>query len=105
MREVIVGFRREAKRSLDTLLLLGEGAGHSEFVKTVQEALLKLYPGSGPGPSVRLWEQGDPLHVAARGAAEFAKRAQASPPNCRKPARCFENREIDNSQGGLSDEL
>jgi hypothetical protein len=106
MREVIVGVGREAKRPLDTLLLLGEGAGmpeHPEFVKTVQEALLKLYPGTGP--SVRLWERGDPLYVAARGAAEFAKRAQASPPICREPARCFENREIENSQGVLSDEL
>ena len=100
MREVIVGVGREAKRPLDTLLLLGEGAGlpgHPEFVKTVQEALLKLYPRSGPS-IIRLWGRGDPLYVAARGAAEFAKRAQASPPNCREPARCFENRETDNSQ-------
>jgi hypothetical protein len=105
MREVIVGVGREAKRPLDTLLLLGEGAGHPEFVKTVQEALLKLYPGSGPGPSVRLWGQGDPLYVAARGAAEFAKRAQASPPNCREPARCFENREVGGGQRGLGEVL
>jgi hypothetical protein len=39
------------------------------------------------------------------GAAEFAKSAQASPPNFREPALCFENREIDNSQEVLSHEL
>lgn len=103
VKEAIVGVGWEAKRPLDTLLLLGEGVGHPEFVKTVQEALLKLYQGSGP--NIRSWGLGESLYVAARGAAEFAKRAQASPPNCREPARCFENREIDSSQSVLSDEL
>lgn len=94
---------RETERPLDTLLLLGEGAGQPEFARTVQEALLKLNLGSGV--KIRLSRQGDPLYIAARGAAEFAKRAQSSPPNCREPARCFEDREIEDSQEALSDEL
>lgn len=103
MLETIVSVGRKATRPLDTLLLSGEGAEHPEFVKTVQKALLKLY--SGSEPSVGLWTRRDPLYIAARGAAEFAKRTQASPRNCREPARCFENRGIDNNQGVLSDEL
>ncbi|KUJ23582.1 uncharacterized protein LY89DRAFT_714003 [Mollisia scopiformis] len=42
IRDVIVGFGQMAKWPLNTPLLLGEGAGHSEFVKIVQDALFKL---------------------------------------------------------------
>lgn len=69
----IVSVGREAKAPLDTLLLLGEGAAHTTFVKTLDEAWEKLYPGNGP--SVKFLRGEDPLYAAARGAAEFAKRA------------------------------
>ena len=35
MQEVVVGVGEEATKPLDTLLLLGEGTGHLEFVRTV----------------------------------------------------------------------
>ncbi|TVY94428.1 hypothetical protein LAWI1_G000759 [Lachnellula willkommii] len=106
LREVIVDVGQETERPLDTLLLLGEGAGLPEFARTVQDALTRLLElNIGSEVNIRLSRQGDPLYIAARGAADFAKRAQSSPPNCREPARCFKDREIDDSQEALSDEL
>ena len=52
--EVIVNVGLAAKRPLDTLLRLGQ-AGHPGFVKTMQEPLLRLYPGRGPREKVWGW--------------------------------------------------
>lgn len=112
--DVIIEIGRASLRPLTTLLLLGEDAENADFVRTVQEALRELLPeasaeevaamvlGSGEreadsdggvvgerisGSSKIL----DPLYLAARGAAEFAKRAQEAPAGCIEPARCAKN--------------
>ena len=99
-------------RPLTTLLLLGEDAENPDFIRTVQEALRKLLSessaeevpamvrvlgerkvdgdGEQTGDSRR--EAVDPLYLAVRGAAEFAKRAQEAPAGCMEPKRCAKNR-------------
>jgi len=96
IRESIVTVGRTAQRPLNTVVLLGEDGDNPHFIEVVQEVLLELdLVGHGMRVSnqrMRERAAADPLYIAARGAAEFAKRAQASPPNCREPPHCAENR-------------
>jgi hypothetical protein len=101
IRESIVAVGRAAQRPLDTVLLLGEEGDNPRFLEVIREALLELdlkassvYPYNTEGTVTRAAR--DPLYIAARGAAEFAKRTQASPPNCREPPRCAGNRDPQN---------
>jgi hypothetical protein len=96
VKDSIVSVGRVAYRPLTDLLLLGEDADNVEFNKVVEEALWELIP-NNPGririPSEeRSSDTLDPLYVAARGAAEFAKRAQEAPASCVEPPHCAENR-------------
>ena len=60
------------KRRIEKVLLLGESALDETFLEVVKDAMYKL---QGDLPKIYM---DNPLHVAARGAAEFAKRAQES---------------------------
>ena len=122
--DVIIEIGRASLRPLNTLLLLGEDAENPDFVRTVQEALRELLPeasaeevaamvlvsgerkADSDGELVDEQTGGssellDPLYLAARGAAEFAKRAQEAPAGCREPARCAKNRFPAGTEGRL----
>ena len=122
--DVIIEVGRASLRPLTTLLLLGEDAGNPDFTRTVHEALRELLPeasaeevaamvlvsgerkaesdgevvGEHIGGSSQMR---DPLYLAARGAAEFAKRALEAPAGCREPARCAKNRVLAANKGWL----
>ena len=97
MRSAIGEVGRESRRTLTTLLLLGKDADHPDFIHTVQDALRELLPDASTQTistmlSSATWDgEIDPLYLAARGAAEFAKRAQEAPAGCKEPAHCAEN--------------
>lgn len=95
LQDIIVDVGRSAKSPLTDVLLLGEDAGNPDLIDAIKDALKQLVPHrlndiriSSLGGA----EEFAPVYVAARGAAEFAKRAQEAPPNCRKPPRCARNR-------------
>ena len=98
MRAAIVEVGRASRGVLTTLLLLGEDANNPGFIRTVQDALRELLPDASAKqlPAVVLSRKQnsdvESLYLAARGAAEFAKRAQEAPAGCREPAHCAENR-------------
>ena len=62
--------RRLQKTEIDQILLLGDSALNSTFRKVLEDTILKL---QSDLPKI---QDGDPLYAAAKGAAEFAKRAQ-----------------------------
>lgn len=80
IRDIIVGVGHVSPRGLSTLLLLGEDAGHTDFVNSVEDALRVLMPGFDIDIPRKLVDQRNPrtspLYLAARGAAELANRAQ-----------------------------
>ena len=92
IRHAILSVGRTAQRPLMDLLLYGEDAGNSKFLEIVQEAAWVLISEGLANISFETLENlhntFDPLYIAARGAAEFAKRAQESPPSCIEPPRC-----------------
>ena len=95
MRATIIEVGRASRGTLNTLLLLGDIAENLDFIRTVQGALRELLSDGFTQvvPTLLLSEKRDhPLYLAARGAAEFAKRAQEAPAGCREPAHCAENR-------------
>ncbi len=98
MRVTIVEVGRTSRGILTTLLVLGENADNSSFVRTVQEALRELLPDASTqdiSKMLLLWKwdgEAEPLYLAARGAAELAKRAQEAPAGCKEPVHCAENR-------------
>lgn len=98
MRAAIVEVGRASRGVLTTLLLLGEDANNPGFIRTVQDALRELLPDASAQHISAVLLSGkqnsdvEPLYLAARGAAEFAKRAQEAPAGCREPAHCAETR-------------
>ena len=97
IRATIIEVGRASRGTLNTLLLLGEDADDEEFIQTVQDALRALLPNPPQDVATMLLSQKQaredgPLYLAARGAAEFAKRAQEAPAGCKEPAHCAENR-------------
>jgi hypothetical protein len=101
IRDMIVSVGRYPFGPLTHLLLLGEDANEPRFIETVQEALRILVPGElrviGLETRQEMWS---PLYVAARGAAEFAKRSQASP-RCGAMDSCCE---VDQLPSGVPNE-
>ncbi|KAF4631362.1 hypothetical protein G7Y89_g6777 [Cudoniella acicularis] len=94
IRDGIVDVGRVSPRPLTRLLLLGDEAHDARFLEVMRDALGVLIP-EFPGSRFGFLETGmflDPLYVTARGAAEFAKRAQEAPASCREPSRCQELR-------------
>lgn len=97
IRAVIVDVGRASRGELSTLLLLGEDANNPGFIRTVQDTLRELLPDVSKQHVSAMLLSGkqnisvEPLYLAARGAAEFAKRAQEAPAGCREPARCAKN--------------
>lgn len=84
LREAIVAQSR-ATPIPDLVILLAEHAFNKQFIYEVKEALREmgvLDPGS------LLARSYDPVFIAARGAAEFAKRWQGSTWNFIEPIRC-----------------
>ncbi|KAF2456045.1 hypothetical protein BDY21DRAFT_54994 [Lineolata rhizophorae] len=93
--------------SIDVVLLLGECAADPDFIEVLQD----VFRGSGRMTSPYYshvlsgtaslggqTNQGrlsanDTLYMAAKGAAEIAKRVQEAPPGCREPEFCRGNRE------------
>ena len=99
IRATIIEIGRASRGTLNTLLLLGEDADDQEFIQTVKDALRALLPPNTTPqdiPTILLSQkqgrENNPLWLAARGAAEFAKRAQEAPAGCKEPAHCAENR-------------
>lgn len=98
MRARIVEVGRPLRRTLTTLLILGEDAENPDFILTVKEALRELLPSAATQNVSTMILSGkrngesEPLYLAARGAAEFAKRAQEAPAGCKERAHCAVNR-------------
>ena len=99
MREMIIDVGRASRGTLTTLLLLGENVNNPDFIRTVKDALRVLLPDASTqeisimlSPEMQDGDEVEPLYLAARGAAEFAKRAQEAPAGCKEPAHCAENR-------------
>ncbi|KAI9672086.1 MAG: hypothetical protein M1831_001899 [Alyxoria varia] len=118
----IVDVGRRSPRRITQLVLMGNAADHSGFRIAMKDAMHALLVSNGgsmgmlhgtaaaidrvesyhppllDGTAVaafgRKHENGgyDPAMVAARGAAEFAKRAQEAPPRCKEPDYCLEKR-------------
>ena len=90
VRTAISNVVAASSKPIDTLLLLGANGANKKLVETIGDAL-----GNFQSPlsstNLQLSAFPDPLYVAAMGAAEFAKRFQEMPWNCREPARCFES--------------
>ncbi|KAI9702952.1 MAG: hypothetical protein M1836_008166 [Candelina mexicana] len=63
-------------RAITTLLLLGESAADKRFLEVLREALQGY---EGAQETLEAVIDFDPLHVAARGATEIAKRYQEAP--------------------------
>ncbi len=83
----------EDKPKIDTLQLLGEKAFDHRFLDAVGDALrhIHVYKSSGRNiTSLRL--NFEPNSLAARGAAELAKRYQMMTWNCVEPPECEERR-------------
>ncbi|RDL40781.1 uncharacterized protein BP5553_00760 [Venustampulla echinocandica] len=78
-------------RSLDTLVLMGESAQNKQLLDTIWKALSEL--GKVDLYSALQTPQFTTEFVAARGAAEMAKRAQAGPNGCVERELCREQRE------------
>ena len=107
---------------MTTLLLLGEDGENPDFLRTVRGALRELLPkasvekiaamvrvssepnadGDGKLAGDGGQEMPHSPYLAARGAAEFAKRAQEAPAGCVEPNRCEENRIPGETGGELS---
>jgi len=95
VQDSIVKVGRATRERLTVLLILGEDGTNRAFIRTVKDALRELHSnteastvfvsGSGNGEI-------DPLYVAAKGAAELAKRAQEAPAGCKEAAHCAVNR-------------
>jgi hypothetical protein len=95
IRDTIIRVGRTAPAEITELLLLGEDANNKMFLAIVQDALRELIPEIPPNMRTLFLESQvtfDPTFIAARGAAEFAKRSLGAPPICREPPRCEENR-------------
>lgn len=75
---------------------MGEDADNLNFTSVVMEALQELLSDYPNGTRILSEERSnntlDPLYVAAKGAAEFAKRAQEAPASCVEPPHCAKNR-------------
>jgi hypothetical protein len=90
----------EATPRLTSLLLFGEEATSKEFREVVRDTLFSLRHTDITSHSS--FRDIEPLGLAARGAAEFAKRFQEMPWGCREPAGCNEGSEINSlSQNDL----
>ena len=110
LRNAIIDVGRSSPRPLTTLLILGEEGDNPSFRKTVQEALRELLPQPLDDLSMLSELSSDssldlrPLWLAARGAAEFAKRTQESPAGCREPPRCVALRRSSSDEGSVWEE-
>jgi hypothetical protein len=119
IRNAIVDVGRKPVGPLRYILLVGEDADNPIFGRVVKDALRSLIPAaeieksevvfSGLNARSSSLNAYSPLYVAARGAAEFAKRAQEAPVGCIEPAHCAGNRwpprESGNTQIPFAEEL
>ena len=80
-----------ASEPIDTLLLHGEGGMKGELLDVIHEILGGNVQSPLNSPTLQLSASLDPLYIAARGAAEFAKRFQETPWGCKEPEWCFED--------------
>ena len=99
MYEGIVLVGRSSPWPLNTLLLLGDGTDEPGFVEVLQDALRELIPPAFATNTTLFFSKGEahraelnPVYIAARGAAEFAKRAQEAPKGCKERPNCAVNR-------------
>lgn len=98
MRATIVQIGRASLDTLIPLLLLGEGAENPNFTPTVQDTLRELLTDASTQNVLTTLLSGkraseiEPLHLATRGAAEFAKRTHKAPAGCKAAAHCAKNR-------------
>jgi hypothetical protein len=77
-----------ASRLFTTVLLLGESATDPDFLRVMRDTPREIQ-GCGNPTAFNLDKVVDPLYAAARGAAEFAKRIQETPPgNCIEDESC-----------------
>lgn len=73
---------------IDKLHVYGEAASNEHFVEALKGALRDLEPKMTIATSGA--ERMEPLSLAARGAAEFAKRFQVMTWGCTEPSRCHD---------------
>ncbi|KAI9867546.1 MAG: hypothetical protein M1813_008345 [Trichoglossum hirsutum] len=90
VRSAIRDIALKSPQPITTLLLLGEESTNATFLDVVRDALRDLL--GFDLLRVGILSSPEPLYVAAKGAAEFAKRFQETPWNCKEPERCRENR-------------
>jgi hypothetical protein len=78
---------------IDTLQVIGEAASNEDFQETLRDAL-RDYESTQIATALNSSKRFEPLSLAAKGAAEFAKRFQVMTWNCMEPARCRQDQEI-----------
>ncbi|KLJ06072.1 hypothetical protein EMPG_10516 [Blastomyces silverae] len=83
----ITGHVQESDQKITKLIITGDAAvaSNSRFVKEARNALRKFVE---PAALRVLDDNPDPVFMAAKGAAEFAKRTQENPRDCVESERC-----------------
>ena len=97
IRTAIVNVTAAASKPINTPLLLGEHGANEKLLNVIRNALGGV---QSPLSSANLYafQYRDPLYVAARGAAEFARRFQRMPWGCKELVHCFEDAKLVNQQ-------
>jgi len=90
VRNVLREVARVFPSPFTTLLLLGDSALNEVFLRVVRDALEEFQ--GAEFVDIRLATGSEPLYIAAKGAAELAKRFQEAPKDCEEPWFCRWNR-------------
>jgi hypothetical protein len=90
----IYEFVRPNAQGIDRLQLLGDKASNEDFLDALRHALRDLEPKLAV--TLDESEKLDPLSLAAKGAAEFAKRFQEMTWGCKESLQCNETEIVEN---------
>ena len=108
IRKTIVDTGKALDMPLGHLLLLGDVVDNPQYIGTVQDALMELLPHESTRASIlqfsKIHQPLDPLYIAARGAAEFAKRIQEAPQECKESRHCRKNRHPQDGDTDMKDQ-
>ncbi|KAH8585747.1 hypothetical protein B0O99DRAFT_706830 [Bisporella sp. PMI_857] len=108
IRKTIVEIGKASHRPLTHVLMLGDVVDNHEYIRTVQDALMELIPHELTRESIMPFAKNhqslNSLYVAARGAAEFAKRMQEAPRGCKESPQCRGNRHPQSMHTDMKDQ-
>lgn len=89
VKEAIMKVPRSWKnRRITDVILMGESAADGDFLRTLQDALWEVLPGTTSTQQPLAGRLENPVYAAAEGAAELAKRTMEAPDHCLEPAYC-----------------